>query len=70
MVSGMGYEQLYNSYYMQVYSFVMTLAKNRDLAEELTQQAFYKAMGCSEAQIYHQKHGEAEPYDCQLEYQL
>ena len=33
-------------------------------------QAFYKAMGCSEAQIYHQKHVEAEPYDCQLEYQL
>ena len=44
MVSGMDYEQLYNSYYMQVYSFVMTLAKSRDLAEELTQQAFYKAM--------------------------
>lgn len=30
-------------------------------------QAFYKAMGCVEAQIYHQKHVEAEPYDCQLE---
>lgn len=44
MVSGMDYEQLYNSYYMQVYSFVMTLAKSRDLAEELTQQVFYKAM--------------------------
>lgn len=30
-------------------------------------QAFYKAMGCVEAQMYHQKHVEAEPYDCQLE---
>lgn len=30
-------------------------------------QAFYKAMGCVEAQVYHQAHVEAEPYDCQLE---
>lgn len=30
-------------------------------------QAFYKAMGCVEAQVYHQKHVEEEPYDCQLE---
>ena len=29
---------------MQVYSFVMTLAKNRDAAEEITQKAFFKAM--------------------------
>lgn len=33
-------------------------------------QAFYKAMGCREAQVYNQKHAEAEPYDCQLECQL
>ena len=33
-------------------------------------QAFYKAMGCTEAKIYHKKHVEAEPYDCQLEYFL
>lgn len=38
------FEQLYNSYYMQVYSFVMTLAKNRDFAEEITQKTFFKAM--------------------------
>jgi RNA polymerase sigma factor (sigma-70 family) len=44
MINGMDYEKLYNSYFMQVYSFVMTLAKNKDLAEELTQQTFYKAM--------------------------
>ena len=30
-------------------------------------QAFYRAMGCVEAQVYHQGHVEAEPYDCQLE---
>ena len=30
-------------------------------------QAFYKAMGCTEAQVYNQKHTEAEPFDCQLE---
>ncbi len=30
-------------------------------------QAFYKAMGCVEAQVYNQRHVELEPYDCQLE---
>lgn len=30
-------------------------------------QAFYKKMGCREAELYHQGHVEAEPYDCQLE---
>lgn len=30
-------------------------------------QAFYKAMGCVEAQVYDQHHVEQEPYDCQLE---
>jgi len=33
-------------------------------------QAFYRAMGCVEAAEYNQKHVEAEPYDCQLEYIL
>ncbi len=30
-------------------------------------QGFYKKMGCREAELYHQGHVEAEPYDCQLE---
>lgn len=30
-------------------------------------QAFYKAMGCVEAEEYHEQHVEREPYDCQLE---
>lgn len=33
-------------------------------------QAFYKAMGCVEAQMYLKKHVDAEPYDCQLECRL
>lgn len=40
----MDFEKMYSTYYMQVYSYMMTLAKNRDLAEELTQHTFYKAM--------------------------
>ena len=37
-------EKLYNSYYMQVYSYAVSLAKNRELAEEITQNTFYKAV--------------------------
>lgn len=33
-------------------------------------QAFYKAMGCTEALEYSEKHVEKEPCDCQLEYVL
>lgn len=33
-------------------------------------QAFYKSMGCVEAEAYNRKHVEAEPYDCQLECSL
>lgn len=38
------FEQLYNTYYMQVYSFVMTLVKNQHDPEEITQKTFFKAM--------------------------
>ena len=37
-------EQLYTAYYMQVYSFIMAQARNRDLSEELAQRTFVKAM--------------------------
>ena len=30
-------------------------------------QAFYKAMGCMEAELYNMEHTKKEPYDCQLE---
>ncbi len=38
------YEGLYDAYYMQVYSFLLTLSRDRSLAEELTAQTFYKAV--------------------------
>lgn len=37
-------EKLYEMYFMKLYSFVMTLAKNSDTAEEITQNTFFKAM--------------------------
>lgn len=40
----MDYEKLYNTYYMQVYSYVVSLSKNRDLAEEIVQNTFFKAL--------------------------
>jgi len=36
------FEQLYNTYYMQVYSYIITISRNRDLAEEITQKTFFK----------------------------
>lgn len=30
-------------------------------------QAFYKKMGCVEAEVYNQEHVQREPFDCQLE---
>ena len=38
------FERMYNTYYMKVYSFVMTLARNRSMSEEITQNTFFKAM--------------------------
>ena len=38
------FEQMYNTYYMKVYSYVMTLCKNQHDAEEITQKTFFKAM--------------------------
>ena len=40
----MDYEKLYISYYMQVYSYAITLTKNPDQAEEITQHTFVKAI--------------------------
>ncbi len=40
----MDYEKLYNLYYMQIYSYVVSIARNRELAEEITQNTFYKAI--------------------------
>lgn len=37
-------EKMYRMYYMEVYSFVMTILKNPSQAEEITQETFFKAM--------------------------
>ena len=37
------YARLYETCYMRVFSYVMTLSGNRSLAEELTQETFYRA---------------------------
>ena len=36
-------KKLYEAYYMRVFSFVMTLAGDRLLAEEITQETFFRA---------------------------
>lgn len=37
-------EKLYQTYYMDVYSYIMTLTRDSSLSEELTQEVFYRAM--------------------------
>lgn len=37
-------EKMYHAYFMRVYSYVMTLSANPDLAEEITQETFYRAL--------------------------
>ena len=36
-------EKLYEAYYMRVFSYVMTMAGDRPLAEEITQETFFRA---------------------------
>lgn len=40
----MDFEAVYQTYYMQVYSYVMTLTKDKISAEEITQETFARAM--------------------------
>ena len=37
------WEKMYDAYYMRVFSYAMTLAGNRNLAEEITQETFFRA---------------------------
>lgn len=39
------FERLYEAYYMRVFSYVMTLARDRHQAEEITQETFFRAFG-------------------------
>lgn len=38
------FEQIYLQYYKPVYAYLMTLCQNEELAAELTQETFYKAL--------------------------
>ncbi|MDC7280535.1 MULTISPECIES: RNA polymerase sigma factor [Pseudobutyrivibrio] len=38
------FEEIYKLYYPQVYRFVMSLCSNSDLAEEITQETFFRAL--------------------------
>lgn len=38
------FEKLYNTYYMEVYSYVITILKNQHYAEDVTQEVFFKAL--------------------------
>lgn len=40
----MDFEKLYKTYYMEVYSYVMTLMHSKTAAEEVTQEVFFKAL--------------------------
>lgn len=44
MYTEVDFEKLYQTYYMEVFSYVMTLVKNADQAEEITQEVFFKAL--------------------------
>ena len=42
-------EKLYEAFYMKVFSYVMTLAKDRLDAEEITQETFFRAISTDKA---------------------
>lgn len=46
------FESLYRTYYMKIYSYVMTLVKNANAAEEITQKAFFKAINTQKRQSF------------------
>lgn len=38
------FESIYNQYFREVYSFVLSLSRNEKIAEEITQETFFKAL--------------------------
>ncbi|WP_066638585.1 RNA polymerase sigma factor [Desulfolucanica intricata] len=38
------FESIYNQYFRDVYSFVLSLSRNETVAEEITQETFFKAL--------------------------
>lgn len=52
------------------YQFLISCLKNTVRTGGFVCGAFYRAMGCVEAEVYNRQHVEKEPYDCQLECKL
>lgn len=44
MYTEVDFEKLYQTYYMEVFSYVMTIVKSAGQAEEITQEVFFKAL--------------------------
>ncbi len=42
-------EKLYDAFYMQVFSYVMTLTKDQDRAMEITQETFFRAISTDQS---------------------
>jgi len=40
----MGFEEIYRAYFQEVYLYIRSLAHNESIAEEITQEAFFKAL--------------------------
>ncbi|MGL5749382.1 MAG: RNA polymerase sigma factor, partial [Paraclostridium sp.] len=38
------FEEIYNSYFSDVYRFILKLSNDQHIAEEITQETFYKAL--------------------------
>ena len=45
VMTSMDYEKLYKAYYLQVYSYTISLAKNREIAEEMITPEFLRTFG-------------------------
>lgn len=43
-VTAMGFEEIYELYFKDIYRFLLGLSRNEPLAEELTQETFFKAL--------------------------
>ena len=38
------FEEVYSKYYQSIYRYILSLSKNPNIAEEITQETFYKAL--------------------------
>lgn len=54
----MDFESLYQMYYIKIYSYIMTLVKNADTAEEITQETFFKAVNAQKHRRFRGKSSE------------